>query len=168
MTDEKSVSDKELEDKDKDELILAKEWMDEAKACTPESLSAFLKKLSDHDHGYGTICRAIAAAGVAAMHSIDRSPNGGITGFQAGCVIWDVISGWGSFEDGPKKMVQYAKMLYPQYQSSFDKTISEETWNWLQEEAKKKIGQIAHVDVLSHWQSIVDGVVPFGYTVVQD
>jgi hypothetical protein len=36
-------------------------------------------------------------------------------------------------------MVSYANMLYPQYEGSFDKTITPETWKWLQAEASKNL-----------------------------
>ena len=43
-------------------------------------------------------------------------------------------------------------------------------WRWLQDEAKKKLEGTtsAHPEVLAHWQSIVDGRVPFGFTVVEE
>ena len=151
-------------DEKKDELTLAKEWIAEAKTCTPESLPAFLKKMADYNHDYSTINRAIAAVGIAAMHAVDRSPNGGITGFQAGYIMWDLIDGWGSFGEGPKEMVRYHHMLYPQYQDHLDNTISTETWEWLQAQAKEKTTQgAANENVIAHWQSIVDGEIPFGY-----
>lgn len=161
----------DLDKKDKNELVLAKEWMDEAKKCTLETLPAFIEKMSKFDHGYGTICRAIAAAGVAAMHAVDRSPNGGVTGFQAGCIMWDVIAGWGTFDDGPKKMVQFGHMLYPQYEDHFEKTISQETWDWMQAEAKKKLDEsngMTSGTVVCHWKDISDGKVPFGYMIKDD
>jgi hypothetical protein len=149
-----------------DELKLRDEWMTEAKNQTLETLPAFLEKLSKHQHDYGTICRAIAAAGIAAMWALEKSPAGGITGFQAGCIIWDVIDAWGAFSSGPKRMVTYDELLYPQYKDKF-KTISKDTWEWVQAEARKNLEKNgpAHERVQEHWRSIVNGSVPFGLVV---
>jgi hypothetical protein len=152
-----------------DELKLHAQWQAEAKEMTLEKLPEFLQRLSEHEHDYGTICRAIAAAGIAAMWAVERGPQGGITGFQAGCIIWDVIEGWGSFDKGPKRMQCYHTMLYPQYEHAF-RCISASTWEWLQKEAEKNLGERNGVDpkVAAHWQSIVDGAVPFGYRIEKD
>ncbi len=134
---------------------------------TLDGLPAFIEKLAAHKHDYGTICRAIAAAGVAAAYAIERSPQGGITGFQAGCVLWDLIKGWDpSYEGKPVRLTHYSDMLYPQYADKF-RSITPETWEYLQSEAKKNLAEAAnaHERVRAHWQSIADGVVPFGYRV---
>ena len=49
------------EERDRD---IWKAWMVEAKAMTMENLPGFLEKLRSYDHDYGTICHAIAAAGI--------------------------------------------------------------------------------------------------------
>ena len=65
-------------------------------------------------------------------------------------------------------------MLYPGYADHYDKVISEEIWESLQEEAKKKLEQakknkeFASPNVVEHWRSIVDGKVPFGFRVGND
>jgi hypothetical protein len=87
--------------------------------------------------------------------------------------MWSFVRKWLS-EDGPMKMVVYENMLYPQYDHRFQKTIDKDTWEWLQEQAKKNMydseisGHPANSEVVKHWQSIVDGNVPFGYTVKKD
>jgi hypothetical protein len=152
-----------------DELKLRDEWTTEARAMTLEKLPAFIEKLTTHKHDYGTICRAIAAAGVAAAYAVERSPSGGITGFQAGCVLWDLILGWdSSYEGKPIRLVNYEDMLYPQYADKF-RSISGETWAHLQKRAtellaKNKDGIVAE-RVKAHWESVVAGEVPFGYRV---
>jgi hypothetical protein len=144
-------------------------WRQEAAAMTVEKLPEFLRKLrEDYVHDYGTICHAIAAAGIAAMKSVNRSPQGGITGFQAGCIMWGVIVGWMTHYEGhPLVLHDFHDMLYPQQQDKFT-TISQDTWDWLQKQAAGKMngaeGLVAD-GVVAHWQSIVDGKVPFGYTV---
>lgn len=155
-----------------EKMGIHKEWYKEAKTTTIKTLPKFIKKLSGYHHDYGTICHAIAAASLAAGHAIDHSKHGGITGFQASCVMWEYIQKWMQMENKPLRLVEYENMLYPQYRYRFC-TISKETWAWLQKEAKEKLKhnskqdkQVkAHSDVVAYWQSIVDGQVPFGYTI---
>lgn len=160
------------EEKGHDELALKKEWMAEARGMTLEKLPDFLKKLTEFDHDYGTICRAIAAGAIGTAHAMNKAPGGGITGFQAGCVMWDLITGWMSEYDGkPVRLVNYENMLYPQYQDKFEKLISIDTWEWLQSEAKKRLessGEHMHERVLAHLDSIAAGNLPFGYGVKHD
>lgn len=64
---------------------------------------------------------------------------------------------------------KYRNMLYPQYADRFSEsgTISKEVWSVLQEEAEMnlKSGSYMTDDVKRHMLSIVNGVVPFGFTV---
>ena len=58
-------------------------------------------------------------------------------------------------------------MLYPRYRGEFEKIISKDTWNWLQEKAALKLqeGISFHPEVKAHLESIVHGNVPFGYII---
>ncbi|MBI2449674.1 hypothetical protein HYV49_05250 [Candidatus Pacearchaeota archaeon] len=158
-----------------EEMGIHKEWYIQAKEQDMETLPEFMRHLSeDYDHDYGTICHAITASALAAATAFDRGPQGGITGFQAGCIMWEFILHWNALgvpNDSPLKLVQYYNMLYPQYENQFQKTISESTWKYLQEQAKKYIAESTEektdTEVWKHWKSIVDGMIPFGYTVRQ-
>lgn len=147
-------------------------WYTEARQQTLDTLPAFLRHLvEDYTHDYGTICHAVAAAAVAAAQAINASPTGGITGFQAGAVMWEFITAWQGYK-GPMRLVQYEHMLYPQYASRFALTITPDTWTWLQQEAathltNAKDDRVA-TRVADHWRSIVAGQVPFGYHVEED
>jgi hypothetical protein len=67
-------------------------WKKKAYEVTTDTLPEFLKELSEHyRHDYGTICYALASAAVAAASAMDKSEQGGITGFQAGHVMWQFI-----------------------------------------------------------------------------
>lgn len=146
------------------------EWMSEAKKQTLETPPAFLKKLTeDYEHDYGTICHAIAAAGIGAAWAVERTPQGGITGFQAGAIMWEMIEGWGVFGEGPKRMTTFNDMLYPQYSRKF-RSITPDTWAWLQNKAKENLKDPENVspNVLAHWESVAAGEVPFGYRVETD
>ena len=73
------------------------------------------------------------------------------------------------------RIIDYDKMLYPQYKGYFeDRTISQSTWEALQNEAKRRINEIdsgeesAADSVIAHWKSIVNGTIPFGYKIKND
>jgi hypothetical protein len=141
-------------------------WYDEAKGMTLEELPSFLDRLQNfYTHDYGTICHAIAASAIATAWAMNKGPQGGITGFQAGAVMWEFIRHWGNLR-GPITMMTYEDMLYPQFEHKY-KTISQNTFDWMQEQAKNLLAEDAHAsrEVRKHWQSIVNGVVPFGYTI---
>jgi hypothetical protein len=96
----------------------------------------------------------------------------GITGFQAGFVMWDFIRQWQYDRNETRlKIVDYDKMLYPQYDNEFEKTITSKQFEKMQEVAAKRLQgdmMFVHPGVAKHWQSIVDGVVPFGYKISDD
>lgn len=132
-----------------------------------DDLVAFLQRVKDNcNTGYGTAPRAIAQAALATAWFL--SSDFGITGFQAGCVMWDFLRDW--MYSGNKcgmKIVDYDEMLYPQYEYKYQKTMRRDIFDALQKTAKKNLEEreYAHPDVVKHWKSIVDGNVPFGYVV---
>lgn len=162
-------------DEEKDREIL-KGWYEEARSIKPGELSDFMDHLAnDYIHDYGTICHAVAAAGIAAMTAMNHTEQGGITGFQASCVMWMVIRHWTM--TGNKtglRLIDYDKMLYPQYRESFEKTVDADVWEKIREEAKKKLDEVGADEILtddpmiSHWRSIAEGTPPFGYTVKEE
>lgn len=135
-----------------------------------EDLITFLQKIKDnYNTGYGTAPRAIAQAALATAWYL--ASDFGITGFQAGCVMWDFIRDWQySGNECGMKIVNYDDMLYPQCEYKYEKTISRDTFEALQKTAKKNLeeSEYAHPNVINHWKSIVDGNVPFGYVVRED
>jgi len=150
---------------------LQKEWYEQAKKQTSKTLGKFVNELLErYQHDYGTIVHAAVAAALAGAHVVDHHPEqGGITGFQAGCIMWEFIHQWMGFE-GPISLVRFEHMLYPQYKSSFSKTISKETWVYLQERAKKLLleNPKAHQNVRAHWGKIGAGMMPFGFKVAKE
>jgi len=154
----------------REEMEIHKEWYKEAEKMSMDKLFPFINHLlNDYEHDYGTICHALAAGAIATANAMNNSEQGGITGFQAGAVMWKFIEHWLPC-NGPMRLVRYEEMLYPQYAEKFEKTISEATWKWLQKEAKKLLesGGNMHPDVKTHMESIVNGKVPFGYTIKAD
>ena len=139
---------------------------------TFEDLTNFLKYVEENcNEDYGGAPRSMAQACLAVAWYL--SGKFGITGFQAGFVMWDFIFGWiKTHNQTSLKLVDYDDMLYPQYGYKFEKTISPDVWESIKEAAKKRLnedpGYEVHPIVRAHWQSIVDGNVPFGYTVKDD
>lgn len=149
-----------------EEMHVHDAWYKEARDMTAEKLPEFVRKLShDYDHDYGTICHAITAAAIGAAWSVERSPSGGITGFQAGAVMWEFMRHWNRIE-GPARLLDYNDLLFPQMEHKF-RCISPETWKDIQEKAKAKLSDTSGADtsVVAHWQSIADGNIPFGLQV---
>ena len=152
----------------REEDRLEKAWFADAEEQTPDTLGHFIKSIMELPHSYGTVCHAVAACAMAAIYAADNEPNGGITGFQSGVVMWDIIRqmNYRGNKTG-LRIIDYDNLLYPQYEDRFDRTINKRVWELLQKEAKEKLEshQDAHPDVIEHWRSIVAGVVPFGLTV---
>lgn len=143
-----------------------KEWYEAAKQMTVADLPEFIRHLTeDYRHDYGTICHAMAASAVATCNAVDNSPTGGISGFQAGAVMWEFIRHWMHYEETPMRLLRFDELLYPQYLYKFT-TIPQDTADWLKAEAEKLLAErgegIMHPDVLAHWKMIAAGMVPFG------
>lgn len=152
-----------------EEMKVHEKWYVEAREMTLDKLPEFLERLmTSYQHDYGTICHALAAGAVATAWAMNSHGGGGITGFQAGAVMWEFIRSWHNLE-GPAKLVDYRDMLYPQYSDKFQKTITKETWEWIQSQAMEKLKEDGACDeVAAHFRSIADGTVPFGYVVKDD
>lgn len=146
-----------------DEIELRDPWFAEAKTQTLETLPAFIQKLVDHPHDYGTSCRAIAAAALGAAWAVEHSPAGAVTGLQGSCVMWDFMRGWDGLV-GPAVLQRYDSLLFPQYEDSWC-ALSRSGFEWVQAEARKRLAEdrgYMDKDVRAHMEAIVAGVVPFG------
>ena len=164
----------ETKQKVTEDMHLEKEWFEKAKHVeTPEELINFINHvMNDYDHDYGTLVHAISACSIAAAWTANKmlGSYGGITAFQAGCVMWDFIRQWEfPYNKTGLKIVDYDNMLYPQYEHEFEKTIRKEVWYELQKEALENLTtkdcEFCSPRVVEHWKSIADGKVPFGYVV---
>lgn len=150
-----------------EDMGLQEEWYERAKSMKPEDFPEFFREMTeDYIHDYGTVCHAMAAVGLAAMFAFNNSEGacGGITGFQAGCVMWEVIR-YMNYENNKcgLRLLDMDDLLYPQYEHKFT-AISKDTWDAVKKEAQKRLLErgAAHPDVVAHWESIVNGKVPFG------
>jgi hypothetical protein len=122
---------------------ILEEWKKEASEVTIDSLAGFLKSVTgDYVHDYGTICHAVAVSAVAAAKAVDKSDQGGITGFQAGAIMWEFIRQWNhSGNKTGMKLVDYDDFLYPQYENNYQKTLTPDVWANIQKEASCRIGK---------------------------
>lgn len=151
---------------------LIEQWKKEAKEVkTPDELAKFVTKLTtEYEHDYGTIVRAITAAMLASYSVVDKSPQGGITGFQAGFIGWDMIREFMSIQ-GAARILDYDNLLYPQYAYKFEKTVTDDVWGVTINKAKDNLAadnEHTSPDVIAHWKSIAAGEVPFGLVVTYD
>lgn len=164
-----------------EEQGIHKEWFEQAKSkdMTLEKLPEFLNHLmNDYGHDYGTICNALIAGGIATMTAMNHAEQGGITGFQASCIMWGFIRQWNfSHNKCGLKMVDYDNMLYPQYEDKFGKTISSGIWENIKKQAKTEIENAnrepycsvtSDSPVYLHWKSILNNKIPFGYKIAED
>lgn len=145
-----------------------KEWFHKAKNCTKtEDLVVMFNELQEYKHDYSTIVNAFSAFLIASFNVMINSENGGISGWQGSFIAWSVFRELQGI-DCPTSLINYEDMLYPQNQENFKLHIDSNSWEWVQDAARKLIDNVeknkAHHKVLAHWQSIVDGKIPFGYT----
>lgn len=162
-----------MSDEARAENALRKKWMDRARdpSMSLDTLPAFLAELAEYQHDYGSICLAVAAAALAAAVCIDRSPRGGITGFQAGAIQWEFLQAWNQWpEDGiGHRLLDLDHLLYPQYAGRFN-SIPAATFARLREKASMLLATETVVarTVVEHWKSIAGGVVPFGMRIAKE
>jgi len=156
----------------KEEDGVHKAWYAEArKVRTIWQFVRFHDRLMNaYSHDYGTVVHAVAAISLAgACLANSNRYQGGITGFQAGAVMWQWLEGWGTGPRRHGRMLDYDNMLYPQYEHQF-RTITPAVWTALQKEAERLLADAprANEQVRAHWRSIIEGKVPFGYTVKEN
>lgn len=119
-----------------EEMNLQKDWYNESNNVTLDKLPMFLNKLLSYNHDYGTIVHALVAGALGTIRAMDKTEQGGITGFQASCLMWEFIRNWNHNDNKTgMKLLDYDKMLYPQYHNQFDKIINENTWFAIQKQA---------------------------------
>lgn len=145
---------------------------------TTDELAEFINFISNTPLDYGTAVYAQCAAMLAAQRVINQGEQGGITGFQAGFIGWEMVKAFMSVGDCGLSIRDWENMLYPQYEDRFEKTISREIFEGLQRKAKERLtkadedeginGYSLHLEVRKHMESIVNGVVPFGYVIKED
>ena len=146
---------------------------------TTDELAEFINFISNTPLDYETVVYAQCAAMLAAQHVMNEGEQGGITGFQAGFIGWEMVKQFMSVGDCGLTLIDWENMLFPQYKERFEKTISREIFKGLQKKARKSLAEAdkqertygystIHPEVRKHMESIVNGVVPFGYVIKED
>lgn len=142
-------------------------YYSKVKDQTVKTLPAFIQEMFKEDLDYGSACCAVAASALAAAWAANHEPQGNISGFQAGAVMWEFVQQWNyrSNKCG-LQMIDYDNLLYPQYAEKFNNTIPPNQWATIQKEAQDKLDsqKLACTEVKAHWQSIIDGKLPHGFT----
>ena len=144
-----------------------KKWYEEARRCRLDdgSLLKFMKRLvGKYEHDYGTIVHAMTAAAIAGAYAVEKSPQGGITGFQHGCFIMEFLAEerfrnnkFGFF------LRDVDDILYPQYQELFCKLqIPRKQADRISQEARVRLAEkdAAAPSVRDWWQRLADGNFP--------
>lgn len=153
------------------------QWNKDAKEVTLETLPEFIRHLlEDYHHDYGTKCRAVAVGAIAAAEAMNSEMK--LSVFQTGFVMWEFMRQWMGWTDEPLRIIQYKNMLNPSYENDFDKVIPGHVADYLKEEATKKLNETATLKangrdpgvgeaILTHWEKLAAGEIPFGYKVLQ-
>lgn len=132
---------------------------------TTDELAEFINFISNYPLDYGTAVYAQCAAMLAAQHVIDVGEQGGITGFQAGFIGWEMVKQFMSVGNCGLSIRDWENMLYPQYADRFEKTISRGIFEGLQKKARECLakcddnesasGHSLHPEVRKHMESIL-------------
>jgi hypothetical protein len=119
-----------------------------------------------------TIVHVAAIAALGAASAVASDQKGQALGLAKSpdaraLVVWKFLEEYGGFDDGPKRILQFRKMLYPQFGPYFQKVIDRNTMNWLMDEAKSILesGREVAPAVRFHLEGIAAGVAPFGFSV---
>lgn len=144
------------------------EWFAKAKQITSaDELQKFADHLfEDYEHDYGTSLMAVSALVTAAAWYGTNVM--GLTALQATFIKWNFMANF-EFQNNKcgLKLMDFDNMLYPWFDYKFDNVIPEERFKKLQEQAKLKMDSTdkdsVNEEVWNHWESIVNGQVPFGW-----
>lgn len=123
------------------------------------------------EDAYGDIVTVIGKAAAATAFAINNSKSGGLSNWQARLVCWEFMRQWDKSMIGKSgnRLINFDEMLYPQNVQYFNaRKLGLETWNKLQSMALENLSDgssPASPAVIRHWESIVAGRVPFGWTV---
>lgn len=91
------MTKKQIREEDADFNDVKAEWARRARECrTTEDMKLFIDELLGNSYDYGSIVHACFAAACAGYYVLEHSDHGGITSFQAGCLMWMFIRKFGS------------------------------------------------------------------------
>ena len=145
---------------------IIKQWYEKAKHVdTIEKLDEFIEYVySSGSCDYSSCMDAVTVITIAASCCAKNYYK--LNDFQASVVGLKYLMHWSyDYRNTAGISVRdWTDMLYPQYQYKFEKKIDKGMFNALQIKAKEKLEEDdGDPTVRAHWQSIVDGIIPFGY-----
>lgn len=136
---------------------------------TFDDLVNFLKETQKYESNYENARIAVSQAILATAWYFCEFYS--MTNCGASFLMWEFIMDWMyPTNKCGLAIIDYDKMLYPQYEHIFKNTILPETWQSIQEEAKESLknNRCTSLEVMVHWKSITNGIIPFGYSVKED
>ena len=157
-------------------------WYQQAREQTLDTLPEFINELANHVQTNNST-HAIAAACIGTAWAMNASNGYRIPHIVIANVarIFNRLLAYRESKCGIKT-IDYDYMLYPYYNDVFT-TIPEDTWRAIQTEAQRLLDTTNHEtwtdddgathippdqEIFDHWQSIVDGRVPFGFRVKEE
>lgn len=142
-----------------------KKYEGREKVKTIEEFEKLLTDVKADSRDYGAIVEACSVMMNASFNLL----NPGITGFQAGCLMWMLVEKYGMYgKDSMLQIQDYRNLLYPQYSDKFN-TIPKSYWEKVQAQAKEHLADFKGADSVGrHMHSIANGEVPFGLKVSDD
>lgn len=143
-------------------------WLDAANEVeNTEQFLALYNHVISKDLDYDSAVWGATAVMWAALQIFNQ--NYGISGHQAGAIAWCLMEPLMGVKS-PARVLEFALMLNPQTEYKFN-TITPEVWEYLQNNAKELLslnqGKLAPAQE-EHLIDIVNGKVPFGYTIKAD
>lgn len=158
-------------DEEKDDALI-RSWTEEArKVENMDQFKQLYEKLTgEYQHDYGSSIKATGALMIAAFELMERSSSGGFTGFQVSFLPWMMIDEFMSLGKCGQRILDFEKILYPQYDHNFEKVISERVHEQLIEKAKSNLENTTNCadEVRKRWELIASGELPEGWRVSED
>lgn len=147
------------------------EWYAAAEQQTAESIGGFIRALASTkcEEKNGNIEMALASM-VAALNVLEKEYGYKFSQVQKECMAIEIQRALGLLQSkAGVHVLDYDDMLDWRLQIFFANLIGESAWETLQKEAARRLEKWPEADEKDrvHWQSIVDGKVPFGYTVMR-
>lgn len=121
--------------------------------------------MTDYDEKFVSISQAMLATGyyLASLSGTDE--------YQDYQIMWEIVRDITFYNNiCGLQILNFDDMLNPKAGVMFEKTIPSEVFELLQKTAQNLLDNTSEPDPddVEHWKSIVDGKVPFGYTVKEN
>lgn len=137
-----------------------KKYEGREKIKTIGQFEQLLEDVKKDSNDYGAIIEACATMMNASFNLL--SP--GLTGFQAGCLMWMMIIQYGSYGEGSNlQLINWNDLIYPQYADKFN-SIDKDTWEQVQKYATDELEKWSggSEEVKAHIITVAQGKLPFG------